>query len=70
MKNPGASSWVSSLDRKFIVLAMVHTPIRKSAYNISWGGKFPEQAPGYGPSLPIKYLMDEWIDEFKKTLPD
>ncbi|MDR1250851.1 MAG: hypothetical protein LBK62_01665 [Treponema sp.] len=25
MKNPGASSWVSSLERKFIVLAMVHT---------------------------------------------
>jgi hypothetical protein len=47
---PEQSSGVSSLERKFIVLAMVHTPIRKSVYNISWSGKFPEQAPGYGPS--------------------
>jgi hypothetical protein len=61
MKNPGASSWVSSLDRKFIVQAMVHTPIRKSVYIISWGSKFPEQAPGHGPSLPIKNELKELV---------
>jgi hypothetical protein len=60
MKNPGASSWVSSLERKFIILSpaqagsWVHTPIRRLFYKNSVVVNFPEQAPGYGPRLPIK----------------
>jgi hypothetical protein len=69
MKNPGASSKqaylpVSSLDRKFIVHSpalagsLVHAPIRKSVYNFSWGGKFPEQARTEG-SSPV--LAGSWV---------
>jgi hypothetical protein len=48
MKNPGASSWVSSLDRKFIILAwaILQSEDIKThvlSYNV------PQQTAGYGP---------------------
>jgi hypothetical protein len=83
MKNPGASSWVSSLDRKFIILVW-SMPRSKSWFTtFSVVVKFPEQArtggsTGYGPHLPIsnKYKVNkDWIitgqgDMFSTHPPD
>jgi hypothetical protein len=49
MKNPGASSWVSSLERKFIILARVIPRSENRLITFSVVVNFPEQAPGYGP---------------------
>jgi alpha-N-arabinofuranosidase len=56
MKNPGASSWVSSLDRKFIILADYIPRSKNCCTTFRCVVNFPEQAPGYVPRLPIKWI--------------
>jgi REP element-mobilizing transposase RayT len=54
MKYLGASPEVSSLDRKFIVLAGLHTPIRRSFFNFFRCSTFNRGKPrGMDPRLPI-----------------
>jgi hypothetical protein len=52
MKNPGARSWVSSLERKFIIPRDTYSDpkTQKPTLDIT---NFPEQAPGYVPLFPI-----------------
>jgi hypothetical protein len=58
MKYLGASPEVSSLDRKFIVRAGVHTPIRRLVYNFFSGNIFNRGKPrGMNPDLPISRFL-------------
>jgi hypothetical protein len=58
MKNLGVSPEASSLDRKFILRAGVHTPIRRPVYNFSIGDELDRGKPrGMDPGLPIKKLF-------------
>jgi hypothetical protein len=59
MKNPGASSWVSSLERKFIVLAGFIPRSENRCTTFLVVVNFPEQAPGYEPGLPINNFVSK-----------
>jgi hypothetical protein len=57
MKNLGASSWVSSLERKFILPRGTY-PKPKIQNHPKGTANFPEQAPGYAPLFPINIPLE------------
>jgi NAD-dependent deacetylase len=62
MKNPGASSQVSSLDRKFIIPAGDIPRSENRVTTFSVAVNFPEQSPGYVPGPPIKAYEADLMD--------